>query len=70
MINKLNMKEHKYMKTEVEDTPPVYKDNNESNKSYYAKNWIKYLINFKDNIESNKSYYAKNKNWIKYLINF
>lgn len=48
MINKLNMKEHKYMETEIEDTPSVYKGNNESNKSYYAKNknWIKYLMNF------------------------
>ena len=48
MINKLNMKEHKYMETKVEDIPSVYKDNNKSNKSYYAKNknWIKYLMNF------------------------
>lgn len=45
MINKLNMKKHRYTETEVEDTPPVYKDNN---KSYYTKHkkWIKYLMNF------------------------
>lgn len=48
MINKLNMKEHKYIETEAEDTPPVYKDNNSSNESYYTKHkkWINYLMNF------------------------